>query len=58
MTMGECEPKWAPSLGEGVVPVLERIHVGIAFGNFVSLCFKNSGNGSPGFPWFRICRSL
>jgi len=47
----------APSLGEGVVPILERSQVGIALGAFDN-CMFNSGHGSPGFPWFWICRSL
>ena len=32
------EPKWAPHLEKGVVPILESMKVGIAFGDFVTLC--------------------
>jgi len=47
----------APSFGEGVVPILERTQMGITLGAFYNFMF-NSGHGSPGFPWFGICRSL
>ena len=40
-----------PSLGEGVVPILERTLVGITLGAFYNFIF-NSWHGSPGFPWF------
>jgi len=48
--MGEL--KWAPSVGERVVPILERSQVGIALGDFfVTLCLIQ-GMGLLDFPVF------
>ena len=44
------EPKWAPSLGEGVVSILERSQVGIAR-DFITLCLIQ-GMGLLNFPGF------
>jgi len=41
----------APSLGEGVVPILERSQVGIVLGAFITLCIIQ-GMGLLDFPGF------